>query len=72
MFKGIVGAAALIVILGAAALVPEPARAGASASAPSKYSQANAGGYQVFTRWWRIHRSNGTSEYSSKNSHARR
>jgi len=47
-------------------LTADRTEAGASASAPSRYSQASSAGYQTWTRWLRGHRG-GTSEYSSSN-----
>jgi hypothetical protein len=72
MYKTPVMIAAALVILSAESLVSNRAEAGASASAPTKYSRASSAGYQVWTRWWRTRRVNGTSEYSSSNRSRRR
>jgi hypothetical protein len=71
MYKILVMIAAALVILSAGSLVSNRAEAGASASAPTKYSRASSAGYQ-WTNWWRPRRVIGTSEYSSRNRSPRR
>jgi len=58
--------AAAIGIMLSGLLAADRAEAGASASAPSRYSQASSAGYQTWTRWLRGNRG-GISEYSSRN-----
>jgi hypothetical protein len=72
MYKSLVMIAAALVIMSAGSLVSNRAEAGASASAPTKYSRASSAGYQAWTGWWRTRRVNGTSEYSSSNRSPRR
>jgi hypothetical protein len=71
MYKSLVMFAAALVILSAGSLMNR-AEAGASASAPTKYSRASSAGYQAWTGWLRTRRANGTSEYSSSNRSPRR
>jgi hypothetical protein len=70
MYKSLVMFAAALVILSAGSLMNR-AEAGASASAPTKYSRASAG-HQAWTGWLRTRRAHGTSEYSSSNRSPRR
>jgi hypothetical protein len=57
---------AVLIFALSASVTRDRAEAGASASAPSRYSQASSAGYQTWTRWLRGTRG-GTSEYSSGN-----
>jgi hypothetical protein len=47
MYKTLVTIAATLAILSVGSLMSNPAEAGASASAPTKYSKASVAGYQV-------------------------
>jgi hypothetical protein len=71
MYKSLVAIAATLAILSVGSIMSNPAQAGASASAPTKYSKARSAGYQVWTGW-RTRRVIGTSEYSSSNNSRRR
>jgi hypothetical protein len=63
MSKSLVMIAAALLILSAGS--SNRAQAGASASAPTKYSRASSAGYQAWTGWLHTRRATGTSEYSS-------
>ena len=71
MSKGLVTSAAALAILLGGALMANRAEAGASASAPSKYSKASVVSTQVWTNW-RNRRGTGTSEYSASSNSRRR
>jgi hypothetical protein len=71
MYKSLATIAATLAILSVGSLMSDPAQAGASASAPTKYSKASSAGYQLWTGW-RTRRVSGTSEYSSSNRSPRR
>lgn len=64
MYKSLIAIPAALVILSAGSLVSDRAEAGASASAPTKYSKASFSAYQTWTAW-RARRATGTSEYSA-------
>ena len=66
MCKSLIAIAGALVILSAASLMADRAEAGASASAPTKYSQASVSGSQMWSIW-RTRRTTGTSEYSASN-----
>jgi hypothetical protein len=51
MYKSLVMIAAAFVIMLAGSLLSNRAEAGASASAPTKYSGASSSGYQAWTGW---------------------
>jgi hypothetical protein len=51
MYKSLVMIAAAFVIMLAGSLLSNSAEAGASASAPAKYSGASSAGYQAWTGW---------------------
>jgi len=62
LMSRIIGIIVAVLVFTLSGLVaPNRAEAGASASAPSRYSQASSAGSQV-TRWLRSHRGNGSSE----------
>jgi hypothetical protein len=66
MHKSLIAIADALVIVSAGSLMAERAEAGASASAPTKYSQARLTGSQMWSIW-RARRATGTSEYSASN-----
>jgi hypothetical protein len=66
MSKSLIAIAGAFVILSAGLLMADRAEAGASASAPTKYSQASVARSQVWSIW-RARRATGTSEYSASN-----
>ena len=69
MYKTIIAAAATAVIVSAGLLLSDRAQAGASASAPTKYSAASSSSY---ASWLRTRPFQGSSEYSSSNNQRRR
>jgi hypothetical protein len=69
MSKTVVAVAATAVIVSAGLLLSDRAQAGASASAPTKYSAASSSSY---ASWLRTRRFQGSSEYSSSNNQRRR
>jgi hypothetical protein len=69
MYKTMVAVAATAVIVSAGLLLSNRAQAGASASAPTKYSAASSSSY---ASWLRTRRFQGSSEYSSSNNQRRR
>jgi len=71
MSKSLIAIAGALVVVSAGSLMADRAEAGASASAPTKYSQASVAGYQTFTTW-RARRVTGTSEYSASSKARRR
>jgi hypothetical protein len=71
MSKGLVTSAAALAIVFAASLTSNRAEAGASASAPSKYSKASVVSSQVWTNW-RNRRGTGPSEYSASSNSRKR
>jgi len=66
MYKSLIAIAGALVILSAGWLMADRAEAGASASAPTKYSQASVASSQVWSVW-RARRTTGSSEYSASN-----
>ena len=66
MSKSLIAIAGAFVILSAGSLMADRAEAGASASAPTKYSQAKLTQAQMWSIW-RARRATGTSEYSASN-----
>jgi hypothetical protein len=66
MYKSLIAVAGAIAILSAGSPMTDRAEAGASASAPTKYSQASVARSQVWSIW-RARRATGTSEYSASN-----
>jgi hypothetical protein len=71
MYKSLIAIPAALVILSAGSLVSDRAEAGASASAPTKYSKASFSAYQTWTAW-RARRATGTSEYSASSKSRKR
>jgi len=70
MYKSLVPVAAALVVLSAALLASHRAEAGASASAPTRYSAASS--VSGWASWLRIRRANGSSEFTSSNRSRRR
>jgi len=66
MHKSVIAIAGALVVLAAGSLMADRAEAGASASAPTKYSRAGVAGSQMWSIW-RSRRGTGTSEYSASN-----
>jgi hypothetical protein len=71
MYKSLIAIPAALIILSAGSLVSDRAEAGASASAPTKYSKASFSAYQTWTAW-RARRATGTSEYSASSKSRKR
>jgi hypothetical protein len=69
MYKTMVAVAATAVVVSAGLLLSNRAEAGASASAPTKYSTASSSSY---ANWLRRRPFQGNSEYSSSNNQRRR
>ena len=67
MSKSLIAIAGALVIVLAGSLMADRAEAGASASAPTKYSQASAAGSQVWSIWRGRRATRTTSEYSASN-----
>ena len=70
MHKSLIEIAGAVVIVSAGSLMADRAEAGASASAPTKYSQARLSGSQMWSIW-RARRATGTSEYSASKARRR-
>ena len=66
MYKSLIAIAGALAVVSAGSLVADRAEAGASASAPTKYSQAKLSEAQMWSIW-RARRTTGTSEYSASN-----
>jgi hypothetical protein len=66
MYKSLIAIAGALAVVSAGSLMADRAEAGASASAPTKYSQAKLTGSQMWSIW-RARRATGTSEYSASN-----
>ena len=70
MYKSLIPVAVALIVLSAGSLASNRAEAGASASAPTRYSAASS--VSGWTSWLRIRRANGSSEFTSSNRSRRR
>jgi hypothetical protein len=67
MYKSLIAIAGALAIVSAGSLMADRAEAGASASAPTKYSQARLAQSQMWSIWRARRGATGTSEYSASN-----